>query len=157
MQVQIGRKSSESKRVESVSDHRRLGLEPVLDRIWFVDYVGETGYAYQTLGTMEGKDVALAETKLILNKIVEKGNIGANRIETNAIDEENLDKYISSFNKRNLSCTAIVTSVHFMMNFWTFKKFKNTQSQGGKTLGFEGSYAGIPTYWSNFIPENMLR
>jgi hypothetical protein len=150
----IGRKMINLKFIDSTHKLLRLGMNLIIERIWFVDYKGETSYSVMGLGSMQGKDLALKETELIINEIMgsttEKNLISSN----SSLNEEYLNKGISSLISKGFACTSILTNVHEVMNFWYFKGFEGVTRRLDAPFGFEGTYKGIPVYWTNSMPEN---
>lgn len=151
----IGRKAVSLKYVDSTDGLLRLGFSLIVDKIWFVDYVGETAYAYDTLGYMEGKNIALSETDMIVKKILSETSIEENKLELDSeITEDSVAKGISILSERGLTCNTILTNVHEILSFWWFRKFKGVSSKAESSFGFEGHYDTPQVYWTNSIPDN---
>jgi hypothetical protein len=151
----IGRKAVSLKHVDTTDGLLRLGFNLIVDKIWFVDYVGETAYAYDTLGYMEGKSIALSETDMIVKKILSETSIEENKLELDSgITEDSVAKGISILSERGLTCNTILTNVHEILSFWWFRKFKGVSSRAESPFGFEGYYGNPQVYWANSIPDN---
>lgn len=150
----IGRKVVNLRQVNFSNGFSRLGVNLIVDKIWFVDYE-ESMYAHENLGLIEGKKIALSETDLILKTILSQADVEENRITLDSeIKEDNIEKAILLLNSRGLKCDSILSNVHEIMSFWYYKKFEGVSRRIDNAFGFEGRYSGIPVYWSNSVPTN---
>lgn len=151
----VGRKVVNSRPVDSIEGLVRLGFDFIVDKIWFVDYVGETHYAFETLGFMEGRNLGLSETNMIVGKILNETASAQNTLTLDTeITEESIERGISILDTRGLPCNAILTNVHEVFSFWWFKKFKGVSNRAESPFGFEGNYGNPQVYWINSIPNN---
>jgi hypothetical protein len=151
----VGRKVVNTKHVDSTDGLLRLGLNLIVDKIWLVDYVGDTYYDYETLGSMEGKSIALSETAMIVKRILGETASAQNTLKLDTeITEDSIERAISMLEGRGLPCNAILTNVHEVFSFWWFKKFKGVSSRAESPFGFEGTYNKPQVYWTNSIPDN---
>ena len=116
--------------------------------------IGDTVYAYESIGRIEGKTIALSETDMIVKTILGEVDIEENRFELDSLNEDYLRKGISMLNQRGMNCDVILTNVHEIMPFWWYKQFKGVSSKKDTLFGFEGEYDMIPVYWSNSIPDH---
>jgi|WetSurMetagenome_2_1015567.scaffolds.fasta_scaffold08159_4 hypothetical protein len=150
----ISRTLVNQQKIDSDENILTLGFNFILDRIWFVDYVGEEGYAYQNLGGEYGRGLAFSENKMILTTFLEERNVRENIVLRSFFDEVSIDNAITTLENRGLTCESIVTNVHDVMSFWWYKPFKGLSKSDPKVLhGHEGYYKNIPVFWSNSIPD----
>lgn len=152
----ISRRIVRTKHEDLTNNFSRLGLNLIVDKIWFVDLpVGETTYAYQNIGYEEGKAIALSETKMVIESILHEGSVAENFVKCpGELDEKDLQLAISLLRGRVGTCDAIVTNVKDVMRFW-LKNFRFFLGSNKLTspFGLEGYFQKIPVYWSNFVPE----
>jgi hypothetical protein len=104
---------------------------------------------------MEGKNIALSETDMIVKKILGETASAQNTLELDTeITEDAIERGISILEGRGLPCNAILTNVHEVFSFWWFKKFKGVSNRAESPFGFEGHYDNPQVYWTNSIPDN---
>lgn len=132
----------------------RVGVNLIVDRIWFVDYVEkETYYSYEEIGWEEGRRIAFTETKMVIESILDK--IGQERTISTATEmrEEDLERAIAELKKSGFNCDAIITDVRGTLGFWHWGGFLGASNAKPRPFGYEGTYSRIPVYWSNFVPD----
>jgi len=136
----------------------RLGLNLIIDKIWFVDSPPRSSaeYFYGEIGEAEGKEIALSETKIIIDRILNETTGSGNVLERpDELDKESLQKAIAWLRDRGYECESILVDIRDIKSFWLndFQPFVGVQDRTRDLFGLEGYFSNIPVYWSNFLPE----
>jgi hypothetical protein len=104
---------------------------------------------------MEGRNLGLSETNMIVRKILDETASARNTIEVDTeITEKSIEMGISILSRRGLPCNVILTNVHDVFSFWQFEKFKGVSNRAESPFGFEGNYENPQVYWTNSVPDN---
>lgn len=159
----IGRKIVDVEYTQANNSFRRIGVNIILDKVFVVDIpssrIQDTYYSHEGLGLRVGREIALSETKMVVDSILSIEFSEDNVIERPKEWRENdLLAAMKRLEERNQRCDSILTSISDQKVFWLseFKFFKWVGDRTKSTFGLEGHFKDVPVYWSNYVPDGTI-
>jgi hypothetical protein len=146
---------------ESVGGFGKIGINNIVDRIWFVDgpFEGsDMGY-----GTPSGADFGIAvaegESRRVLEELFELARANAAQYVTYVADELEENAIHQLFDKlrgNGIDPTALVASLDQSTRFWFFKSFIGTHETRRGLISPEGNFHGVPIFHSRLLPDGVI-
>ena len=139
----------------SEMDFRRIGINHIVSRIWFVEGVFD-GVAYAApSGRQYGSAVAEGEMKLVVETLFKHSRSHLLEV-TSDPTESDIDQLLRSLEERGFSPSALLAGVHQSLRFWTFKGFVPSQELRRGPASAEGTFRGVPVLHSRLLPDGMI-
>lgn len=136
-------------RIRKTDDFVTIGFNHIVERDWFTNYTGTTYYDHTTLGMTLGKDVALGESRYILNQINDVVSTWEVSIHVQKDDIINsIYRRIQNNPKSSLAILANPTIISSLLNE---EQFKLT---GGVNIW--GYYYDVPVMWSPEVEKSSV-
>jgi hypothetical protein len=150
----IGRDILKPSPPEAVADFRKIGINRIVDRIWFVEGTFGDRYYARPSGAEYGIAVAEGEAELVLKELFEHAT-HQNIIEIPGDPEEDeSEKVLSEMHGRGFQPSLILTNLDQVFRFWEFKNFR----PGGLRRGLrspEGYFHDVPVCHSRLLPSGL--
>jgi hypothetical protein len=141
-------------RPRSATGFRQIGINHIVDRIWFVETTFPEGYFATPSGAEYGSAIAEREAELVLRGLVEHTTdeyILRIAEDPNETDAETL---LSEMRNKGFNPGLILTNLDQVFRFWEFKGFV----PGGLRRGLrspEGYFDGVPILHSRLLPGGL--
>ena len=140
-------------------DFRKIGINHIVDRIWFVDGdFGDTVFGTPS-GAQYGIAVAEEESRLVLESLFRRARENRTEYVTEMVEEfqesETL-RFFTDLESKRFRPTAVISSLDLSARFWDFKTFAPTRAVRRGLTSPEGEYDGIPVLHSRLLPDGVI-
>jgi hypothetical protein len=141
----------------SIDGFGKIGINQILDRIWFVDASFEnTAYAEPShIGAEYGRAVAEAEAQLALRKVMDFAVDEHVHEMPSELSEKEVERWTLEMQNRGFAPNIILTNIEQSFLFWQFKGFTPFGQPRKGLRQPEGYYRGIPVHYSRLLPTGL--
>jgi len=145
--------------VESEGEFRKIGVNHIVDRIWFVDGVfGDSVYNTPS-GAQYGIAVAEWESRLVLEKLFTVAMDKAEQCVTAIAgdpEEAEVHKILDKLESGGNGSTGILANIDQGIRFWDFKSFTPSHDVRRGLMSPEGTFRGVPVFHSRLLPDGVI-
>lgn len=132
----------------------RVGMSNIVDKIWFVEAkFGETSYGYQGIGSDYGRGLAEAESKLIVDSILEKCQLNTLTFEGD-IQPSDILKSIEFLGQKHMEPRVILTNIDDHLQLWRHRNMI-VHGQLGVSSSLSGFIHNIDILLCRGVPKGM--
>jgi len=144
---------------KSEGDFRKIGINHIVDRIWFVDGVFGNSVFATPSGAQYGIAVAESESRLVLEKLLTVARDKTKECVTEVTGdpmEAEVHQLLDKLESGGLRPTGILASLDQSTRFWDFKLFAPSHEVRRGLMSPEGTFRGVPVFHSRLLPAGVI-